>query len=236
MSTKFPIETTEKRTVKRITIKQTIIDFLDAFNVERGIVYTVKMLFYKPGMLIRYYLGEGRFKIVNAFRLLIITTALSLIVLSMTDAFQTFFQLNSDSEAPDEYTALVNQLYADWYNLMLWLSIPCFAFFSFLLFKKYESFNYAEHIVIVSFFTSGTNIIGIVLLPLGYFIGLQVAFILSLIISFLYYHLLFLDLFKKPGFGITFRAFLSYLLGNILYFGLFGILIALRLFDALVES
>lgn len=220
----YPIEITEKRTVKRITVKQSLADFLDAFNVERGLIYTVKLLFKKPGSLIRFYLTEGRFKIVNAFRLLIISTALSLILLSFTDSFQLFYDVNGNSEERTaEMEQFMNRLFTDWFNLILWLSIPVYALSSFLIFKKYERFNYAEHMVIHSFIISISNILVIVFLPFGYFIGYEIAFAIAFLAGLVYYFYLFWDLFKQRKFWFFVRVLLAFFFGNLLYFLVFGV-------------
>ena len=220
---KYPIKITEERTVKRITVKQSFTDFLDAFNVERGLIYTVKLLFAKPGNLIRFYLTEGRYKIVNAFRLLIISTALSLILLSFTDSFQLFYSVNGDSNVETaEMQQFMNTLFTDWYNLIIWLSIPAYAFCSFLLLKKYERFNYAEHMVIQSFFISVSNISVIIFLPFGYLIGFEIAFAISFLVAFAFFFYMFWDLFKVRKFWFFFRVLLAFFFGNLLYFLLFG--------------
>ena len=228
----YPIEITEKRTVKRITVKQSMTDFLDAFNVERGLVYTVKLLFKQPGSLIRFYLTEGRFKIVNAFRLLIISTALSLILLSFTDSFQLFYNVSGDSDAATaQMQEFMNRLFTDWYNLILWLSIPAYASCSFLLLKKYESFNYAEHMVIQSFLVSVSNILVILFLPFGYLIGFEIAFALSFVIGVVYYFYLFSNLYQQRKFWFFFRVFLAFFLGNMFYFFIVGVGLAALLFS-----
>lgn len=239
MSGRFPIEVTEKRTVKRVTVKQSITDFLDAFNVERGLIYTVKLLFTKPGMLIRFYLTEGRFKIVNAFRLLIITTAMSLILLSFTDSFKLIYNVEAaaeQTEKAEEISQFMDTLFTDWYNLIIWISIPFYALSSYLLMRRYERFNYAEHLVVQSFLVSISNILVIVCLPFGYFIGFRTAFALSFFIALIYYFFVFWDLFKLRKFWFFFRVFIAYLFGNLLYIIFFMIVFGTIMVSQLSES
>jgi len=221
---KYPIEVTERRVVKRITVGQSITDFLDAFNVERGLIYTVKLLYTRPGELIRYYLTDGRFRIVNAFRLLIITTAASLILLGFTNSFEEVYNVTGNTEEQTaELTAFIESLFTDWYNLILWLSIPCYALASFLFLRKYESFNYAEHLVIQSFLVSLSNILIILCLPIGYFTELKIAFMLSITIGVFYYLFVFWDIFKKKTLGFFLRILLAYVIGNAFYLVLMGL-------------
>lgn len=224
MEEKYPIEITEKREVKRITVKQSITDFLDAFNVERGLIFTLKLLFAKPGKLVRFYLTNGRFKIVNAFRLLIITTTVSLIILNYTSSFQELYSVHGDNpEETEELSNLMGKLFTDWYNLVLWAAIPCFALFGFLFLKKYERFNYAEHLVIQSFYFSASNIFYIVCSPLGFLFGIKIVFIVSTILSTFYYIFLYWDIYKVRKFGFFLRTIFAVFFGMILYFLLLAI-------------
>ncbi|WP_420316294.1 DUF3667 domain-containing protein [Ekhidna sp.] len=227
---KYPIEVEEKRIIKRITIKQAVADFLNAFNVERGLVYTIKLLFLNPGKLIRNYLEEGRFKIVNAFRLLIITTALSLIVLYVSGLdimISEFTRGFNEGMTEKEFSSQsFQQLFSDYYNLFLWISIPCYGLVTFLLFRK-SSYNYAEHIVANSFYVSGINIIYCFMLPLTFFLTLNVAFILVWLLSAIYYFVLFSQFIRSRSIAFFIRAIAAFILGNILYVFVLSLIITL---------
>lgn len=218
---KYPIEVEEKRTIYRITLKQSVLDFLNAFNVERGLVYTVKMLFKAPGIMINSYLAEWRFRIVNSFRLLVISTAVSLLVLYLVglDDFVAGFSDGFNERATDEgklsYQAF-QTLFFDFYNLFLWISIPCYALVSFLFFRR-DGFNYAEHIVAQSFYLSGLNIIYTLLFLLAFFLTSETVFILALVLGTLYFFY-FMSLFLKGKTIIFFiKTFLAFVFANILY-------------------
>ncbi|MTI19393.1 DUF3667 domain-containing protein, partial [Fulvivirga sp. RKSG066] len=58
---------------------------LDAWNMQKGGLYTLKWLFLNPGKLIRAYLGTERYIITSPFKLLILTTALSLFLIIQLD-------------------------------------------------------------------------------------------------------------------------------------------------------
>ncbi|WP_425390539.1 hypothetical protein [Ekhidna sp.] len=217
---KYPIEVEEKRTINRITFKQTIADFLNAFNVERGLIYTFKLLFSNPGELIRIYLADGRFKIVNAFRLLILTTALSLLVLylsgvdSMVSEFTRGFNEGiSDKEFSSQS---FQQLFSDYYNLFLWISIPCYGLMTFLFFRK-SAYNYAEHMVANCFYLSGINIIYCLILPLILILNLSTAFLITIILSALYYFYLFSQFLQSRSLAFFIKALLAFVVGNVLY-------------------
>ena len=231
----YPIEVTEKRTVNRITLKQSITDFLDAFNVERGLIYTIHLLFAKPGKLIRFYLTDGRFKIVNAFRLLIISTATSLVLLNITGSLSAIYTAGEGTdEKMQESLHIVGNFMTEWYNLVLWASIPAFSIFTFLLFRKNEKMNYAEHLVIQSFYVSASNIVYIGFTPLGFLFGFKTSMFISTIATAVFYYYLYFDVFKttaKSKFWVLVKAFFSFVLGFMIYMFILAVFFTLVLFN-----
>ena len=125
----FPIHVKEDREIRRITFKKFFVDVFSAFNVERGLVYTVKLLFSHPGKLVKLYLTDGRFRIFNPFRLLIFTTAISLFIMYL-NANSDFIQSLETGIADGSEEAIQQELFMDilfdWYNLALWISIPIY--------------------------------------------------------------------------------------------------------------
>ena len=61
------IEIDEKRTIKRISFAGFVQNALQAFSLERGVVYTLKRLLNEPGEMTLDYLTEGRTKYVPPF-------------------------------------------------------------------------------------------------------------------------------------------------------------------------
>lgn len=159
----FPVVVKEEREIKRITFAKFFEDLFSAFNVERGLVYTVKMLFWKPGKLVNLYLYDGRYRVFNSFRLLFLSTAISLFVFYLTsstsffDGFQEGLMEGAEQDMKLQ-TGSFQDIFFDWYNLLLWIAIPIYGFFAYL-FNRKSGYNYAEHMVAQSFFLSGSNII-----------------------------------------------------------------------------
>ena len=226
---KYPIEVEETRQINRITFRQTMTDALNAFNIERGLIYTMKLLFVNPRKIIDEYLYEGRYTIVNAFRLLVLTSAVSLFVIwvfgldtMMLDFQEGYNMAGTDADAEEaakeaaKVAGIMTQLFLDWYNLFLWISIPVYGFFTYLFFMK-SDYNYAEHLVIQSFYICALNLITIAIFPL-YFLTDQVAMInLMLLISVAYFFYFTIKVFKVKGTLPVIKTVLLYLINNIVY-------------------
>ncbi|WP_436515431.1 DUF3667 domain-containing protein [Ekhidna sp. To15] len=231
---KYPIEVNETRKINRITIKQSFVDLMNAFNLERGLIFTIKLLFIRPGSMVRLYLAEGRFQIVNAFRLLVLTTAVSLFMMYLTgvDEFLLGFQnefssdLTGTEQEDSEYIAgLMQQIYLEWYNLFLWISIPFYGFFAFLFFSR-KNYNFAEHMVIQSFYICAMNVLTIIVFPLHYAIGQGPMIYLSFSLSTAYFFFFIIKVFEISSFGGVLRTILLFIVSNIIYLLVLALILA----------
>lgn len=216
---RYPITIQEERKIKRVSFGHFISDVFGAFNLERGLVFTFKLLFSKPGYLVQLYLNEGRFKIFNPFRLLLLTTALSLFVFYFVgpESFIAGFAAgmsSSEEGAPD--TEKLQQLFLDWYNLILWIAIPIYGLFSYL-FNRKVGYNYAEHMVIQTFYISALNIISTVGVVFGLMTSSLTVLIGLLCLSVIYYFWLLSGwLGQRKGLFIV-KNVVGYVLANLMY-------------------
>ncbi len=80
----FEIEVSEKRRIKRFNLKNALSTFLNAFNLERGILFTLLALIKSPGASTRHYLGEGRLKYSSPFNMLFLSTTLLILLIKFT--------------------------------------------------------------------------------------------------------------------------------------------------------
>lgn len=96
------VEVIDKRRVKRITIGNFFSNVLEAFNITRGGVYTVKRLLINPGQLAKDYTGVSRYRITPPFNVLIISTTIVLILANRIDAVSNLLDgsLNTNPDYP----------------------------------------------------------------------------------------------------------------------------------------
>ncbi|WP_421874508.1 hypothetical protein [Marinoscillum sp.] len=216
----FPITIREERTIQRITVTGVVTDAISAFNIERGLIYTLKLLFTKPGRLLSLYLHDGRFRIFNAFRLLLLTTGLSLFLLYLLapETFFTDFSKGFNDYGSDDQIDPKNlqNFFLDWYNLILWVAIPVYALFSYL-FNRKAGYNYAEHLVMQTYQICAINVITILLVGLTIITSSSWILYVMLVISLTYYLWMLAAWMHKRGFWFMFKNILAYVLANLVY-------------------
>jgi hypothetical protein len=182
------MEVTETRKIERISVPQIFRSLLDAFNLDRGVLFTIKQLFVNPGKAIVSFLGKGRYHFVPPFRLLIVTTAIVLYLISVSKSAVDFgagFYEGVNSEAEESQTKQVQEALAGYMNLILWTFIPVIALFTYFPHRK-RGFNYAEHLVFHTYLFCIANIFGF-LMPLDHYLPVPIIWLMVYVPMVFYY-------------------------------------------------
>ena len=215
---KFCANCGQKTSVERINFANFLKELSSSvFQINKGLFYTLKELFVRPGDSIRDYLSGKRkyhFKpIAYAFTLSTIYFLLSKSLEGQTyldDALGGF--LNYDSEIPSNQLATIKWLSKHFAYIML-TCLPFYAFATFIAFWG-SGFNYLEHIILNAYIIGQQAIfyaISSILLPITNNHDFLV-FIIPLI-SVGYAIAVFWQFFSKQSrLGIIFRSILTYLL------------------------
>ncbi len=158
-------------TVGRINFKTLIHDVqLGLFAFDKGILYTLKQLAFRPGIAIREYIEGKRIRHFKPFSLLVILATimglLKFYFLPDTTA-DAKININGLSFSPHYFTAVY-----EWLNshsaIMALVVIPFYALGSYLVFRK-KGFNYSEHLVFNAYVSGLLLMLDIVTFPLVYF-------------------------------------------------------------------
>lgn len=141
-------------------------------HVDKGILYTVKELFTRPGYTIREFL-EG--KRINHFK----PFSLVIILAGIYGFLSHYFGINllsnnikvSGSGEEVEKARQAIERFSEWmsehYSIVSLLQIPIFALGTFIAFKK-AGYNFIEHLVINTFLTGQKLALHILVFPLFY--------------------------------------------------------------------
>lgn len=128
-------------------------------HYDKGIGYSLKKLFEKPGVVIREYM-EG--KRVNHFR----PISMVIILATVYALVYHLLNLNHRSNLDDSSAHVLDLIFAHYYYFIV-ATIPIFALSTFLLFKK-TGYNFYEFIIFEAFKCSQRLSIHLIFLPLLY--------------------------------------------------------------------
>lgn len=153
----------------RFTIKNFFHVFLDAFNVEKGFVYTLIMLFKNPGRIVNDYLSGKTRTYMNPLKYFIIIAGISAIFMvwfKIVDANvdNTNELLGVDDEAL-QLAKVMTEIFKDYMNIIIILMIPFSALVSKWYFNRHKLY-YAEHLIIVTYIGAQSAVISICIFPL----------------------------------------------------------------------
>jgi hypothetical protein len=137
------------------------------FHFDYGILYTLWQLLIRPGHTVREYIQGKRIAHFAPISLVVImATFYGLLYHSFEiDTFKYSTSEDLDYEN-------VNEWLGHHYSLFTLITIPYYAFFSWLFFIK-RGYNFSEHIVLNCFLASQRLCISILALPFLYFAGSQ---------------------------------------------------------------
>jgi hypothetical protein len=177
-------------------------------HVDKGILYTIKELFIRPGHALRAFIGGKRVKHFKPLSFLIIIAGL--------DAFVNHY-LHLSALVPaaaknkhvDGLIGIVNEWSAKHYILLMLLHLPLLSYVFYLFFRKYKM-GYLEHLVINCYLSGQKILIRLLLLPLLYLnIGWSIVNNVVIPIGFtIWTYTQFYQ--KEPRFSILSRATIAY--------------------------
>lgn len=225
------VEVTETRRINRISVAQIFRSFLDAFNLDRGVLFTMKQLFMNPGKAIVSFLGTGRYHFVPPFRLLIVTTAIVMYLISLSKSvaeFGTGFN-EGVSDVNDATKVMeVQQAMASYMNLILWTFIPVIALLTYSLNRK-KGFNFAEHLVFQTYLFCIANIFGF-FLPLDHYLPISVIWLIVYLPMVFYYIYGYRFFLAKSWLRAVLEMTIIFLVSMVIWGVLFGGAITLGVF------
>ena len=172
---------------ERISVRHMFDVLLSAFNLDRGLGYTLKGLLIHPKKAVNEYLYEDRRRMVHPLRFLFFTTAiaafLNLQFVMNEDEFAKGAAAGSelydediaeeplDAAKAEERERVVQQAMKEYFrfltnyqNLLLLIFVPIASFCTWLFFRK-RKFYYGEHLAMNSYAVGFQNLIYMAIVP-----------------------------------------------------------------------
>lgn len=149
----------QKASTHRYSLKHFIEhDFIHGvWHLDKGILYTLKELFTRPGHGVREYTQGKRAYYFNFVTLIVLILAVSALL-------APYSHIKMSDLMPETSKAIMNGLESfmtKYPKIILLIAIPINSLFSFIWFTK-AGFNYSEHLVLNSYKTAAELIFGLV--------------------------------------------------------------------------
>ena len=152
---------------ERLTYQSLVQQFLGVFwNVERGLIPTVRDLSLRPGQMLRGYLsGDERGRYMSAIGYLVLMASIytTLFVLfppeRLFDSMQRDLSDNGAVLDPEQFVAWYRSVLSRYYQVFIYLPVPFMALATRWVFTSL-GYNYPEHLVINGFAAGHITLIG----------------------------------------------------------------------------
>ena len=201
----------QKRLQGRLRLKEVITNTLDLlFNVEKGIIFTIKELTLRPGTVIAEYIDGKRIKYFNPFKFLVVFVTINTFLSLKIADYGTDARIIDDSEINSNTFPF---LLKDYWDLLSFLIVPIYAIFSKILFKEYK-FNYTEHLVLNSYVIGYQNLVGSI-----YYIIFLIfcpdcgSGLYPMLLGLIFFIWCYMDLFRKRSLLTFIKLIAAFILG-----------------------
>lgn len=135
------------------------------FHFDYGILYTLWQLFIRPGHTVREYIQGKRIAHFAPISLVLVMATLYGFIYHMFDIDTFKYSASKDVDYEN-----FNEWLGHHFSLFTLFTIPYYAFFSWLFFRKH-GYNFSEHIVLNCFLASQRLCISILAIPFMYYAG-----------------------------------------------------------------
>ncbi len=146
----------QKTATHRIEIKHFLMhDLLHGFwHLDKGILFTIKETFVRPGLAALDYIGGKRIRYYNVFYL----SLLAIGTYALSSHFYDSVRPDPETANNDEFTSFISE----YLKLMVFCIVPFFAINAKLMFKRLR-LNFAEHLIM-----GGITLLGMIIISLLY--------------------------------------------------------------------
>lgn len=152
---KFCNDCGQKLIVDRYTVKHLFNIAFSSFDLHKGVLYTAKCLFVNPGRIVIDYLGGKTKCYYNPISyLLIIASIYALLMIGFNIFDSNLEEMNEilgHDEQQSKLQGIINTYIKKYLSFISIITIPFYSLFSRWILKKHK-LNYAEHLIINSFF------------------------------------------------------------------------------------
>lgn len=158
------------------------------WHVDKGILFTLKGLFTKPGHSVRDFVDGKRANYFSFVTLIILILAVS----SFLGHYNHIKFTDLMPQASRDVMNSLEKFITQYPKLVLVITIPIYSFFSFLWFRK-ARYNYSEHLVLNSYKTAAELAFGLL------FTIVSIFYTNIIVLTYLYY-------FVFSGFGFVYST------------------------------
>lgn len=232
----------QKYIERRFTIRVIFIELFNSItNIEKGFGRTCVDMVRQPGELIKKYLQGATTDYFKPFRYAFIWATISAVLLIYSGVFEeqqmaSISWMGEREMSPEELEVnqMIQEKIRSFMSFIVLSIVPFNAFGSFLLFRKFKytrneselRYNYAEHLVMNTFITGTTTMIGLIFVTVYYFNTefIMLSTPISLFVNILFSAYVFQKVFDINFFNSLWRTFIAVLMSFLLMLIVFGVL------------
>jgi len=202
----------------RITIKHLFEIAFDSFNIHKGLLFTIKLMFTNPGLLINDYLNGRTKDYYNPLKYLLLIASISALFMLWFKIFDANIQNTNELMGIEgkatQLQSVITGYMKNFLHFLTILTLPFYSLVSKWIFKKHKLY-YAEHLTINSYLFAQITLIQIFTIFLVFLIPELTKFMLAFgsVIFLAYYTYALRGVFNIKLLKSFLSSFAIYVLG-----------------------
>lgn len=207
------VEIVERKTYHRFTFKRVLEDLMDLFLLNRGLPFTLKELFLRPGRVIDAYLSTGRNNYTHPLKYFVLIAGLYLFIVLQLELY-TIIHLSEVESSSVEM--LFKRYFLNYMNVWMAVGVLFFAMISRRLYRS-SGYNYTEHVIANLYATAQVTFLYIPLAFLDSYTSSGLREIMEIIVSMLYIYWVFKNWLGRGIWSTVWRTLIIVLVGTLLF-------------------
>lgn len=208
------VEKVERKTYHRFTFRRVLEDLLDLFLLNRGLPYTLKELFLRPGRVIDAYLTTGRDHYSHPLKYFVLIAGLYLFIVLQLDLYREVPLSESGTSTAAEM--LFRRYFLNYMNVWMAVGVLFFAMISRRLYRS-AGYNFTEHVIANLYATAQVTFLYIPLVLLDTHFSTGFRETLEVVVSLLFTFWVFKNWLGRGIWATSWRTLIIVLAGTLLF-------------------
>lgn len=208
------VETVERKTYHRFTLRRVLEDLLDLFLLNKGLPLTLKELFVRPGRVIDAYISTGRDRYTSPLKYFVLIAGLYLFVVLQVGLYDEMPRLEADTSG--EVQVVFQRYFLNYLNVWMAVGVLFFALLSRRLYRS-SGYNYTEHVIANLYAAAQVTLLYIPMSLIDAYIPDGLRQIMEMVLSVLFTYWVFKNWLGRGIWATGWRTLIIVLGGGLLF-------------------
>lgn len=162
-----PVKITVEKEIRRYSFKNLPYEIAESFDLDKGLLFTIRSLFLNPSAAIKSYLDTDRLRYTNPMKYFLLIVSFTTFLTIKIEFWKTLQPKNSteDAENLENFNRIYQDYFLEYLNLWFGFAVIFSTLLSYWFFKK-SGYNLVEHFILNIYLFSQQSLMFVFLIVL----------------------------------------------------------------------